>query len=537
MPSAIIDTPGAGTWLAPIDVLGTVTLIMRGRGADGEPGDGSGGGGTSGGGGAYVRYEISVINGTLYDIYNGASTGDDTWFDNPSNYLVRAGIIGTGGAADSPGSPIYNAAGDGGGNSGSDAGFNGGNAGNEPGGPATTSQGGGGPADGANGGPYGGGGASGGSYYFDNGPVYDLTDPDNPIFLYEDEGYSAGYNGLGGPSAIELQWVTAPEVLIEPELQIVEVEDSVAIQEVVADTAVNPPLQIMDLEYFTALLQADTGVNLQLQTVTVENIPAPWGLDNTLTPDVQEVEVVLLTPASVIDVTVEPSLQAIETEHYTTEAVFSINLTLQVIDGAVLAAAPVIGLDVVLEAGVQEVDLAEFPLEILFDVNLDVGLQTISPYDGNTQSFLAYPTIFTPHLPDDANSHFAEASRSSSSIIIFGSQPGPFKLNPSALSYRRGGRSHVVQLGRAKPKIVQNYALFDLVSPSTELSIKEFDYFAPGGYLEIWNDYVIFSTIVPLSNDNTWAAATAAIVMDALQIQDVFGVVAGTGFDTPRTFN
>lgn len=547
MAVAILDTPGYNYWTAPEGVIGTVTLVLRGRGADGQPGNGGGGGGSSGGSGAYARYVITVAGGSTYTLYNGQADGEDTWFNDSSICRVRGGTVTSGGVADSPGSPAYQAAGNNGGSSGGEAGYPGADAPDELGGPATSIPGTGGVADGGNGGNYGAGAASGGSYFYDHGGG--------------DTGYTSDPGGVAGLSAVELQWeIEPPDYVTQQYLEVfgetppaisqqyVEVfgevlpplnvdllsphfiDSDTQTPTIVANLAIGLDLQKLDaIESFTSQAAFAVDVNLNLQTVAHDFLGAPWGLAYNVDLELQVVNEPVVFPATAqIDIAIDLALQTVEVEHYTTDWQFSITPALRVLDEPLLLSTT-IGIDVSITLSLQEISLIEFPLETLYGAEVDLSLQAI-PEPGLLNPL---STIFTPHPTNTPGlSHFAEQSRSGSSVIVFGSEPGPFKLNPSAVCYRRNGRSHILHLARVKPQIVENYGLFDLLGPAVELSIKEFDYKAPGGYLEIWNDIVLLSTIQPETGD--WDTSTPQILIDATVTQDVFGAFAATSFTPPR---
>lgn len=561
MPAVVHSTPGYDTWTAPLNIYGNITLIMRGYGGNGQGGNGSGLGGQSGGGGAYVRYTFSVTPGATYTIYNGTGDGDNTWFDSPSTHLVKAANGYAGGVADSPGTPDYNVGGYNGVSSGAEPGAYGGDAGNEPGGPAIyLNAGSGGSPDSGNGGAYGGGGASGGSYYYDN-PIYDNEDPPNQIG--SDTGYTDYPGGAGGAGGIEIQWITAPPVqatqqyievflstppgitqqyievfgevlppsLIDLSLQLVAVTSFDSTFD--AGIAFTATLHGVAVEHFTHEATYGSEINLTLDTVPVTGPGVAWGQIYDLDLSLQEVVVDQFDPATGIDVTITPSLYTIPTDQFLIQFGTAITVDLQEVNTG--SFTPMVITDINIDPSLDTVDTTVFPVETTYGAEVNLGLQWTGLFDA-TNTFLVYPIIFTPHpgtVPGVG--HFAEPSRSSSSVIVYGTEPGPFKLNVAASVYRRNGRSHVVHLAPVKPLIVENYVLFDMLSPSVELSINEFNYQAPGGYLRIWNDVVLLSNIVP--EGANWNAATAAIYIDPLTPQVINGMVSATTFLPPRIIN
>ncbi|MBF8457225.1 hypothetical protein IV494_08515 [Kaistella sp. G5-32] len=94
-------TPGAGTWTAPIGVT-SVTVEVWGAGGGGQgvksPGQSATGGGGSGGG--FVKSTITVVPGTIYNLFIGSggdgsestfNNGSSSWFINNSSILAIGG--------------------------------------------------------------------------------------------------------------------------------------------------------------------------------------------------------------------------------------------------------------------------------------------------------------------------------------------------------------------------------------------------------------------------------------------------------------
>lgn len=167
----------------------------------------------------------------------------------------------------------------------------------------------------------------------------------------------------------------------------------------------------------------------------------------------------------------------------------------------------------------QELDVDEILIELHYDTNLELSLQEIP-----------VPDLYRIIRMTGGQSvmKFAEVERSSSSIVIYGSEPNqPFKFNPSAAAYRRGGPAHTMHLGRVKPSVVTINATFELLTPFAELSPNEFTYEAPGGFLRIWNEDVVQATIIPDGD-------TAAIQISAAPVTQVFAQPVMTSFALQR---
>jgi hypothetical protein len=173
------------------------------------------------------------------------------------------------------------------------------------------------------------------------------------------------------------------------------------------------------------------------------------------------------------------------------------------------------------EMDIQSISTEYFPVEIDLAVELQLELQEVrlDAYQVAVSQISSVP---------DAN--FAEAVRSSSSMIVFGSTPGEFfKFNPVAMAYRRGGPTHVIQLAKTKPSVITTDGLFEFLSPISQLEPLEFTYEAPGGFLKIWNSEIIQSSIVADGD-------TAAILISVVLSSDSFPQVAATSMAAKRQF-
>lgn len=173
------------------------------------------------------------------------------------------------------------------------------------------------------------------------------------------------------------------------------------------------------------------------------------------------------------------------------------------------------------QLSLQEISLEEFPVETTYDLELELELQEVEPE--------LYP-IQLRTLTASPDAKFAEAVRSSSSVVIFGSDTGePFKLNPSASIYRRLGPAHIIHLGPAKPSFSTTEALFTLLTAFGELQPNEFYYEAPGGFLRIWNEITIQSSIIPDGD-------TAEIIISRATNPTSIPVPAITSLNAKRQF-
>lgn len=174
--SALYDTPGTYTWIAPFNVT-SVSVVAIGGGGGGGGGYGGGGGG---GGGLGYRNSYAVTAGTGYTVTVGAAgSGGGTPFGSGtaggrSDFIPSAGVvIGYGGSQGGGGSyggggsgGGYNGNGGGAGGQGGNGGGDGGGAGGGAGGYSGSGGAGGGyAANGSAGTGGGGGGGNGGNFY------------------------------------------------------------------------------------------------------------------------------------------------------------------------------------------------------------------------------------------------------------------------------------------------------------------------------------------------------------------------------------
>lgn len=108
------------------------------------------------------------------------------------------------------------------------------------------------------------------------------------------------------------------------------------------------------------------------------------------------------------------------------------------------------------------------------------------------RSHALVPGIIQPSL-----AAYVEPQRSSSAQIIYGSNPGPFKLNMAAGSWRRSGRVHIVHTDKVKPNVCTVEAQFTLVSYHPNMAIGEFVYERNDGYLTITNLDAVNDALIP----------------------------------------
>lgn len=108
------------------------------------------------------------------------------------------------------------------------------------------------------------------------------------------------------------------------------------------------------------------------------------------------------------------------------------------------------------------------------------------------RSLAPTPAIITPSL-----ALYVESQRSSAAQVIYGSSPGPFKLNKTAGPWRHSGRVHIVHTGKVKPKVCTVEAQFTLATAFPNLEAGEFLYERYDGYLTITNLDPVSDALIP----------------------------------------
>lgn len=180
-------------------------------------------------------------------------------------------------------------------------------------------------------------------------------------------------------------------------------------------------------------------------------------------------------------------------------------LAIAAMSGSIELNAPVPSTSIRLE--LEEITADEFPLETLNNpaVQLELEEMELTEYQLQNKTSSSVPAA-----------KFAEAVRSSSSIVIFGSDPDQkFKLNPAATVFRRGGPQHVIHLAKAKPSFATKDVLFNLLTSFAEIENEGFNYEAPGGFLRIWNQDAIQSSIIAADTDTAEIPVTVASAIDS----------------------
>ena len=147
----------------------------------------------------------------------------------------------------------------------------------------------------------------------------------------------------------------------------------------------------------------------------------------------------------------------------------------------------------------RRIKLASKPLMLALDVELDSAVRKIS---NRRMSLHAYQ--FNPRIVHGERVRVHDA-KSTESIVIFGTQLNeplsPFKLNHSAASYRRGSPYQVLHTHYAKPDYVVTSAQFVLQDFCREIQAGEFVYETHDQLLKIWNQSLIFDSIISDSDN------------------------------------
>lgn len=304
------------------------------------------------------------------------------------------------------------------------------------------------------------------------------------------------------------------------------VEATIFAPDLTVGSLTSPDLHVAETELLAPWFANDTILQLTLQEIEPENLGFAYGLDIDLNLTLQTTETVTdFLATAFINIEVLPSLQEIESPSlFAPSTAFSIELTLQEIELSSLL-APEVTYSVELAPDLQELEPTNFPVETQYGYELELPLQELT-----TPAIYLLSAYVVPLVDGvlGSTAKYVEVSRSASSILIYGSEPGPFKFNPVALMYRRGGTSHIIHLAQVKPDFVTINALFNFLTPFAELSPEEFTYVSPGGYLKIWNESTILPSLLP------YAVDTPAIPIDIQLVTASFPQVAAATFQANR---
>lgn len=125
-------------------------------------------------------------------------------------------------------------------------------------------------------------------------------------------------------------------------------------------------------------------------------------------------------------------------------------------------------------------------LAFLYGVQLVMSLSTRPRTSGALFAWISNPSA----------TKYIQAHRSGVTQIIFGVDVGqPFLLNKAATGYRRRAKHQLIHTGKVKPIVEEINGVFTILTPTGDLQPGEFLYEAPGGYLRIRNDAVIFAML------------------------------------------
>lgn len=125
-------------------------------------------------------------------------------------------------------------------------------------------------------------------------------------------------------------------------------------------------------------------------------------------------------------------------------------------------------------------------LAFLYGINLAMSLSTRPRTSGALFAWINNPSA----------TKYLQAHRSGVTQIIFGVDIGqPFLLNKAATGYRRRAKHQLIHTGKVKPVVEEINGVFTILTPTGDLQSGEFLYEAPGGYLRIRNDAVIFAML------------------------------------------
>lgn len=260
------------------------------------------------------------------------------------------------------------------------------------------------------------------------------------------------------------------------------------------------PLQVVNR--FNAVASIVYGANVQVNPLRVQtNLvaePILAGLNIPLKPLSSQVSSGIATATFSANLALS-SLRVTSELHY---ASFGVDMRLQPLSSVAQLYTPTPVLTPEVRPSLIEVTADSFSPDAVYNIILEPSLIEVST--GNYQTYQQIVGV-------EPAAKFAQTSRSAVAQVIYGSDADePFKLNPAATVYRRQGASHVVHLGPAKPDFRTAQVLFNLITPFTELAIGEFHYSAPGGFLEIFNDQIIQSSLITADTDTAEIPVTTA---------------------------
>ena len=327
-----------------------------------------------------------------------------------------------------------------------------------------------------------------------------------------DGGFGGGSAGAGAPGAVRITWDIATDEEVNLSTDSVQAEYF----PLEIDNFGFTPQSIPE-PYARAELQYDVTLNLTPQALEESLARASYGIDQNVELSIQsapEPESHSLTAN--IEIQLSPSPQEAPTWYARNGTIeFSVDLSPATIPEWE-SRSPTIVSDTNLNPSPAIAAFEFFPLEIQYGTELQLTPQSaLEPY-----AFLVHPYIFLP-----SNAKYTEVLRSSN--VVYGTEPGPFKLSHTGFARRRIGRTQPVHLTTVRPDFIETYVEFELLTPTAELSIDEFNYTAPGGWLEIWNDVIIQPNLIP-DGDST------AIPITIQEVRDVYGIATLHTFDSPR---
>lgn len=289
-----------------------------------------------------------------------------------------------------------------------------------------------------------------------------------------------------------------------------------------APPAVDLNLSLFEIpyyEFFAEDLLYDTNLSLSLQSLPLmELISGYWGQDHTLILPLFEFAYELST-----EITWSHDLSCPFLEYPYELFPFSISYSIEV--GAVQEQlpyelfSPVLQYDTTLLPSLLELPPYEQLVTVGFSTEVSLGnLLELPPYELAIHS----AKVVTP-----GQSKYLEVTRTACQQVIFGSEPGAFKLNKTASVFRRESPVHLLHLNKVKPTVISLLSLFVLDTPFADLQAGEFLYERTDGYLSITNETEIFGRLVADGD-------TAAIMINplAFTLSGMFGssIVASSFF-------
>lgn len=469
-------TSGSGNWVADDT---TATVECWGGGAAGFNGS-AGLGGAGGGGGAYAKKVITGL--TIGNSYPYSVGGPSTQTTFNVNNVVAPGATGQSGGSGGVGTTLFSGGNggsssgpppSGGGGGGSSGGTAANGSGGSPGAPSTNPGGAGGTVTGGGSGGQGGGATVGTTGAAGSAPG--------------GGGGGGGGSGTAGAGANGQVTITTSAGSFVPEDDISNIKVPRWIWEYVKrapdyDNHDCPGIMLplptlrMPMQQPPLTLQFSYNLNLPTLSMPVKVVPLAKGTGISYSVNLPTLSM--------------PMVAKVPTLSYNTV------VRAPVLSMVIRGLAPVPLYNRILNLPTLSMKMRVIPFTPAFSFVLNIPTLKLL-----LKSHAPIPAFITP-----SDAPYVEPQRSGSAQVIYGSSPGPFKLNETAGPWRRGGRVHIVHTGKVKPKVCTIEAQFTLATAFPNIKAGEFEYERLDGYLTITNLDDITDSLI--QDGDTFAIST-----------------------------